>query len=35
MSVEVWPELPKTAVGKIDKREVRERFWAHADRAIN
>ena len=27
-SVEIWEELPKNPVGKILKKEVREKFWA-------
>jgi acyl-CoA synthetase (AMP-forming)/AMP-acid ligase II len=27
-----WPELPKTPVGKIDKRTIRERLWSAAAR---
>ena len=27
-SVEQWPDLPKTAVGKIDKRKIRALVWA-------
>ncbi len=34
-SVEIWDEIPKTAVGKIDKNAIRERYWADADRAVN
>jgi fatty-acyl-CoA synthase len=29
-SVEQWPELPKSAVGKIDKRSIRDRVWSAA-----
>lgn len=25
--VEIWPELPRSAVGKVLKRDIRERFW--------
>ena len=32
-SVEIWPELPRNALGKILKREIREQFWhGHARR---
>ncbi|RZL89003.1 MAG: o-succinylbenzoate--CoA ligase [Variovorax sp.] len=32
-SIEVWPQLPRSTVGKVLKREIRERFWAgHARR---
>jgi acyl-CoA synthetase (AMP-forming)/AMP-acid ligase II len=34
-SVEFWPELPRTAVGKVQKKEIRARFWAGARRAVN
>ena len=33
-SVEIWPELPKSPVGKILKRKVRERFWKGKSRDI-
>ena len=33
-SVEVWPDLPRSAVGKVLRRVVRERFWQGRDRAI-
>ena len=33
-SVEVWPELPRSAVGKVLKREIRARFWAGRERTI-
>ncbi|MDB5807153.1 MAG: o-succinylbenzoate--CoA ligase [Betaproteobacteria bacterium] len=26
-SVEIWPELPKSLLGKVLKREIRERYW--------
>jgi long-chain acyl-CoA synthetase len=28
-------ELPKSGSGKILKRSLRERFWAHQERAVN
>ena len=28
-------ELPKNAAGKILKRNLRERYWAHQERAVN
>ena len=32
-SVEIWPQLPRSAVGKVLKREIRENFWVgHARR---
>jgi acyl-CoA synthetase (AMP-forming)/AMP-acid ligase II len=33
-SVEFVEALPKTSYGKIAKREVRARYWAHLDRAV-
>jgi len=33
-SIEFWPSLPRSAVGKVLKREVRQRFWAGQERAI-
>jgi fatty-acyl-CoA synthase len=33
--VEIWDEIPKTAVGKIDKKAIRARYWSDADRAVN
>jgi len=33
-SVEFWPELPRSAVGKVLKRTIRERYWAGSDRKI-
>ncbi|MCT7657846.1 AMP-binding protein [Mycobacterium deserti] len=32
--VEIWPELPRSAAGKILKRQVRETFWQQASRRI-
>jgi acyl-CoA synthetase (AMP-forming)/AMP-acid ligase II len=32
--VEFWPELPRSPVGKVLKREIRSTFWAGRDRAI-
>jgi acyl-CoA synthetase (AMP-forming)/AMP-acid ligase II len=32
-TLEIWPQLPRSAVGKVLKREIRERFWVgHARR---
>ena len=31
---EFWPELPKSPVGKVLKREIRDRFWKGLGRAI-
>ena len=33
-SVEFWPDLPRSAVGKLLKREVRARFWGDKWRAV-
>lgn len=33
-SVEIWPQLPRSAVGKVLKQEVRQRYWQGRDRAI-
>jgi long-chain acyl-CoA synthetase len=33
-SVEIWDELPKNPVGKILKRQIREKYWAGRDRKI-
>jgi acyl-CoA synthetase (AMP-forming)/AMP-acid ligase II len=33
-SVEFVDALPKTAYGKVAKREVRDRYWAHLGRAV-
>jgi len=33
-SVEFWDELPLSPVGKVLKREVREKFWQGQDRAV-
>ena len=34
-SVEFWDEIPKTAVGKTDKKAIRKKFWTDSDRAVN
>ena len=34
-SVEVWDEIPKTAVGKTDKKAIRAKFWGQSDRLVN
>ncbi len=34
-SVEFWPDLPRSAVGKVLKREIRARFWAGRERAVS
>ncbi|MBU3738021.1 MAG: AMP-binding protein [Rhodoferax sp.] len=33
-SAEIWPELPRSPVGKVLKREIRERFWAGQARRV-
>jgi len=33
-SVEIWPELPRSPVGKVLKRSIREKFWAGHERRI-
>jgi acyl-CoA synthetase (AMP-forming)/AMP-acid ligase II len=33
-SVEFWPELPKSPVGKVLKRDIRKKFWAGHWRAV-
>ncbi|MFO0234956.1 MAG: class I adenylate-forming enzyme family protein [Burkholderiales bacterium] len=33
-TVEFWPELPRSPVGKVLKRVIRDRFWAGASRVI-
>ncbi len=33
-SVEIWPQLPRSAVGKVLKKDIRERYWRERDRAI-
>jgi acyl-CoA synthetase (AMP-forming)/AMP-acid ligase II len=32
--VEIWPNLPRSPVGKILKRDIRDRYWAGRSRAI-
>jgi len=34
-SAEIWPEIPKTPVGKTDKKAIRARYWADSERAVN
>ena len=34
-SIEVWGEIPKTAVGKTDKKAIRAKFWGQSDRLVN
>ncbi len=33
-SVEIWPTLPRSNVGKLLKRQVRDQFWAGRERAV-
>jgi acyl-CoA synthetase (AMP-forming)/AMP-acid ligase II len=33
-SIEVWDQLPRSAVGKVLKREIRERYWAGQARRV-
>ncbi len=33
-SVEFWPALPRSPVGKVLKREIRRKFWAGRDRSV-
>ncbi|MGU3496138.1 class I adenylate-forming enzyme family protein [Xanthobacteraceae bacterium A53D] len=33
-TVEIWSELPRTPVGKIDKKSIRSRFWTGLGRSI-
>lgn len=33
--VEIWPELPLSPVGKVLKREIRERFWQGRTRRVS
>jgi len=33
-SVEFWPDLPKSAVGKVVRRVVREQYWAGRQRSL-
>jgi len=34
-SVEFWTELPKTAVGKLDRKAIRKPYWEGVDREVN
>lgn len=34
-SVELWDEMPKTAVGKTDKKAIRAKFWGESERGVN
>ena len=33
-TVEFWDELPRSAVGKVRKKDMRDRFWAGKDRQV-
>jgi len=33
-SVEFWDEIPLTNLGKIDKKKIRERYWASTERRV-
>ncbi|MBX6370254.1 MAG: AMP-binding protein [Rhodospirillales bacterium] len=33
-SVEIWPHLPRSPVGKILKRDIRDRYWAGRERMV-
>ena len=34
-SIEFWPEIPKTPVGKTDKKAIRARYWSASERGVN
>ncbi|MCZ6894113.1 MAG: AMP-binding protein [Gammaproteobacteria bacterium] len=34
-SVEFWDAIPKTSVGKTDKKAIRAKFWGERERAVN
>jgi fatty-acyl-CoA synthase len=34
-AVEFWDAIPKTSVGKTDKKAIREKFWGDRERAVN
>ena len=34
-TVEFWQEIPKTAAGKIDRKTIRQPFWASAARQVH
>ncbi|MGE0860410.1 MAG: class I adenylate-forming enzyme family protein [Gammaproteobacteria bacterium] len=34
-SVEIWDAIPKTPVGKTDKKAIRARYWVDSERAVN
>ncbi|MDG2269910.1 MAG: long-chain fatty acid--CoA ligase, partial [Alphaproteobacteria bacterium] len=33
-SVEFWDELPRSPVGKVRKKDMRDKFWAGQDRQV-
>ena len=33
-SIEFWNELPRSATGKVIKKEIRQRYWEGRDRSI-
>jgi acyl-CoA synthetase (AMP-forming)/AMP-acid ligase II len=33
-SIQIWTDLPRSPVGKVLKREIRQQFWQHTDRNI-
>jgi len=33
-SIEAWPSLPRSPVGKVLKQEIRERFWVGQARRV-
>jgi acyl-CoA synthetase (AMP-forming)/AMP-acid ligase II len=34
-AVQVWPEIPRTAAGKFDKKAIRAKFWSGTGRNVN
>jgi acyl-CoA synthetase (AMP-forming)/AMP-acid ligase II len=34
-AVHVWPEVPRTAAGKFDKKAIRATFWQGAERNVH
>ncbi len=34
-AVHLWPEIPRTAAGKFDKKAIRARFWQGAERNVH
>jgi fatty-acyl-CoA synthase len=33
-SVEIWPNLPRSAVGKVLKKDIREPYWKGLERRV-